>query len=62
MCTQQKCEFLVKSNSTILYYIDWRMGVLVRIKLFLHEPKKEKRKIGYSPVSAVRELEEFGLV
>lgn len=39
------------------------MGVLVRIKLFLmFKPKKEKRKIGYSPVSAVRELEEFGLV
>ena len=43
------------------------MEVLVWIKLFpifklKKKQKKKKTKIGYSPVSTVRELEEFGLV
>lgn len=38
------------------------MEVLVWIKLFFFKVKKKKSEIGYSPVSAVRELEEFGLV
>lgn len=39
------------------------MEVLVWIKLFpFFKLKKKKSKIGYSPVSAIRELEEFGLV
>lgn len=38
------------------------MEVLVWIKLFPFFKVKKKSKIGYSPVSAVRALEEFGLV
>lgn len=64
MCTQLKVDFLVKSDSTILYFIGWYREVLVWIKLFsfFKVKKKKKSKIGYSPVCAVRELEEFGLV
>lgn len=38
------------------------MEVLVWIKSFPFFKVKKKSKIGYSPVSAVRALEEFGLV
>lgn len=43
---QLKFDFLLKSNSTTLYFIGWKMEVLVWIKLFpFFKLKKKKVKL-----------------